>query len=149
MTFKRTVLAAAVCVMGVYQSAFADVGEDIKEGILIETALNDAVSEGFTIDQAVTDAIAVNPEMAKDIVFAAIAILDNLPDAACTVVDRESTKSNIDRSGCDQRITAAAIIAGADPAVVTEASAAGKVGEPQNLGGPKGPGAPRYYLGQP
>ena len=151
MILKRTILAAVVCMVGVYQTASAGVGEDIREGALIEYALSDAVNEGFTIDQAVTDAINANKEMAKDIVAAAFAILDNLPDAACKVVAKEGAKPTVDRSGCGHRITAAAITAGADPTEVTEATAAGTTGEPPlgGLGGPRGPGAPRYYLGRP
>ena len=150
MMLKMMLLITLVSVMGLCQTVSADVGKEIKEGALIENALNNAVNEGFTIDQAVADAITVNTEMARDIVAAALAMLENLPVAACTVMSEESISQGDDQNSCRKRILFAAIMAGADPAAVTEATAAGSSnGTLSGLGGPTGPGAPRYYLGRP
>lgn len=136
-------LLAFACMIGFSAAVFAGPGEDIESGALIEIALNDAISGGMTIDEVVTDAIRVNPDLAGDIVAAAFGILESLPESACAAPVEEGAKTGepgVDLEGCGDRIVAAAILAGADPTLVTEAAAAGVTGGPGGPGTPPGPG---------
>ncbi len=126
--------------LGLSAAAFAGPGEDIKDGALIEVALKNAVSAGMTIDEAVADAIALNMDLAGDIVAAAFGILDSLPETACAAPAGEDAEAVIDFEACGDRITQAAILAGADPTLVTAAAAAGITGGPGGPGVPPGPG---------
>jgi len=130
-----------ICLMLATNAAVADVGQDIKNGMNIESALNAAVSAGMTIDQAVAGAITLNPELAEAIVTAAFTILNNLPDGACAVLDesgKQVTPLKVDREDCGRRIIQEALAANEnlDPLSITEAAAAGRTG------GPGGPGVP-------
>lgn len=137
-------LLALICLVFATNAA-ADVGQDIKDGMNIETALNTAVAAGMTIDQAVANAITANPELAEAIVTAAFTILNNLPDGACAVLDesgKQMTPPQVDRKGCGDRIIQEALAANEnlDPLSITEAAAAGITGGPGGPGVAPGPG---------
>ena len=137
---KKIRLLAFCCMIGLSTAVLAGPGEDIKGGALVEVALQDAIASGMTIDEAVADAIAQNLELSGDIVAAAFGILDTLPDSACAAPAEEGAEPVVDREGCGDRITQAAILAGADPGEVTAAAAAGVTGGPGGPGTPPGPG---------
>ncbi len=125
--------------------AVADVGQDIKDGINIELALNNAVAAGMTIDQAVFNAISQNPELAKAIVSTAFTMLNVLPDGACAVLSEDGKQQvppQIDLEGCGDRIIQEALAANKDldPLSITEAAAAGVTGGPGGPGVAPGPG---------
>jgi len=138
-------LLALICLVLATNAAVADVGQDIKDGMNIETALNNAVADGVTIDQAVADAIVLNPELAEAIVIAAASMLNKLPDGACEVLGEDGKSlvpPQIDREGCGNRIIQAALAANVnlDPLSITEAAAAGVTGGPGGPGVAPGPG---------
>jgi len=138
-------LLVLICLVLAASAAVADVGQDIKDGMNIETALNNAVADGMTIDQAVGDAIVFNPELAEAIVTAATSMLSKLPDEACKVLDDDGKPlmpPQFDREGCGNRIIQAALAANVnlDPLSITEAAAAGVTGGPGGPGVAPGPG---------
>ncbi len=139
-------LLVLICLVSAASVVVADVGQEIKDGMNIESALKKAVASGMTIDQAISNAITLNPELSKAIVTAAFTLLNTLPDSACEILD-ENGKQLVppafdDREVCGNRIIQEALAANEnlDPQEITAAAAAGVTGGPGGPGVMAGPG---------
>ena len=92
--------------------AHADIASDLARGVSPLVALQTALASGMSVEDAITQAIAAQPENARLIILAIIAIK---PDQMDVIV-----QAAVD-AGVDVRVvTAAAIDAGATPAQVAE-----------------------------
>lgn len=123
MFTRNTALATALLIL-LPCMAFAHPSADILE---IQVALNKDVKSGMTIDEAVTHRIGHRPADASKIVATALDLLNRLPSRACIDHTAKDTQRPLytDYEACSYRIIKAAILAGADPAIVATASAAG------------------------
>lgn len=101
----------------------ADIAADFKAGLTIAQIMDNALAEGQSIDEAVAEMVAEKPEMAGIITRTAI---NKSPKDAAKIV----TAATASAPAQSDSITVAAISAGADPATVTRATAAGRAATP-------------------
>ena len=110
---KVKMLALVACLVVPFQLATADIKADFKAGLSIAKVLANATAGGMSVENAVTQMVALQPKKAALIVDAAISI--KCSNAVTSVL----------KTQCSSAITSAAIAAGADPALITPATAAG------------------------
>jgi len=100
-----------------------------KDKHSIKAQLKVLVKGGMTIDEAVAQSIKVAPHNGEIITKTALSIYKDLPKTACAMRAKDGGMRFAvwpDFKACGDRIVRAAIKAGADPAKVTAASAAGQ-----------------------
>ena len=95
---------------------------------IIKAQLKALVHEGMTIDEAVVQSIMAAPNNGREITETALSIYIGLSKTACAKRAKDGgMRFSVwpDFKACGDRIVHAAIDAGADPTLVTSASAAG------------------------
>jgi len=95
----------------------------------IKAQLKASVQKGMTIDEAVAQSITAAPHNGGMVTEMALSMYKDLPKTACAMRAEDGGMRFVvwpDFKACGERIVHAAIKAGADPAKVTPASAAGQ-----------------------
>ncbi len=89
-------------------TVFAGIADDVSNGIALDVVLKNAVDAGETVESATFEMVRLMPERAGDVVAVAL--------SACS------------DAVCERSVAQSAIAAGADPVIVTAATAAPRRG---------------------
>ncbi len=119
--------------------AVAESGPVVEDQGAIRATLKAAVDNGLTIDEAVAQEIKVTPQHANEITQTALHILKRLPRTACATRAKDGGIRLAvwpDFRACGDRVTQAAIAAGADPTHLMQATAAGSQDDKLSQGNP-------------
>ncbi len=117
MKNKVIVLSLFLLVAWVSTPAFAGIKEDLEAKLPVKTVLENGMAEGKTIEEVAAEASYLAPEKTCEIIRTAI---EMYPDNAVPIVVAALEK------GAEEEVAVrCAILAGADPALITEATAAG------------------------
>lgn len=146
---KMKTLVLAIFLVMPYQLVSADVQGDLAAGLPMATIVQNALDAGQEIEDITSTVASLSPERAAEAVSEGIA---RFPDSAAGIVSAATAAAPLQQT----TIADAAITAGADPTVVTTASAAGAAGAIQTPGqqiaqqpGPPPPRPPSRPPGPP
>ena len=125
---KIKLLAIVASLLLPFQLATADIAADFKAKMSVANVLKKAMDGGMSVEDAVTKMVTLKPKMAAQIVDAAVKASPGdagVIVAAVISIQCNNNDSAILKNQCKSAITTAAIDAGADPTLVTAATAAG------------------------
>ena len=117
-------------------AAQADIATDLQNGLEATVVIENALTEGLTLEAIMLEIAAIDPALVPEFVGAAIAAGQ---DASAVIAAARATNTNPSPEQQAEFVASleqAAILAGADPTVVAEATAAGGPGQ----GNPQGQG---------
>ncbi|MCK4865527.1 MAG: hypothetical protein KAT06_08855 [Gammaproteobacteria bacterium] len=120
-------LALIACLVVPFQWVSADIAADFKAELTTEKVLANAMAGGMSIKDAVSEMVTLKPKRVVLIIAAALKVSPQ--DAGVIVVAATSIKcsnavTSVLKTQCENTIMNAAIFAGADPTLITAATAA-------------------------
>ena len=130
---KVKLLAFIACLVMPFQLASADIKADFESGLDSDKVLANAMANGMSVADAVSQMVSLQPKRLALIIAAAVKASPQDAGkivAAATSIQCNNADTAILKNQCKSVIIDAAIAAGADPTLITAATAAGSTSSP-------------------
>lgn len=117
----KKVVITALLSMGLLSGvASANIASDLSNGLDVTTIINNAKSEGLSAEESMTRALTLAPQLAEEIITAAIKSTESTEEQVLLYVVAQELGVN------QETAFTSAVLANVDPSILSEATATGR-----------------------